>query len=169
MAIILTNDQLKAVEDLSIRLGGKSLEVHSGREFTNEPSDTTIIVNWGEDPAEGCIVLDDGIIDLGGGSWPTKDELHAWAAKRNRMCGSSHDGPLPTHRYIDPATVPHQAAIMALLFERSEALNDYDESDGTFQGYKVEELNRMKDTIELLCELRDGSARVTCPADGVPE
>lgn len=66
------------------------------------------------------------------------------------------DGPLPTHKFIDPAKVPHQAAIQALVFERSEALNDYDESDGTYQGYRIEELDQMKKTIELLCAVRDG-------------
>lgn len=164
----MNDDQKKAVEDLSTQLGGIDIKSKPGIAYTAEPDDDTIIVSWSLEEG-GAIILSDGVIDLGGGSWATSDPLEAWTANRNQGLKEPSRGPLPTREIIDPAKVPHQAAIEALVFERSEALSDYDESDGTYQGYTMEQLDQMKDSIDLLCELRDGAARVVRPADNAPD
>lgn len=70
------------------------------------------------------------------------------------------DGPLPTHRYIDPEKTAHQAAIQALEFERTEALIERRRTEGEVQAYTMKELDQIKETIDLLCELRDGDKLV---------
>lgn len=67
-----------------------------------------------------------------------------------------------THPQPYDENAPHQTAISALAFELNEA-----ESSDDSCGYSPAELLSFRDSIRILCELRDGSARVTRPADGV--
>lgn len=76
-----TSDQDRALEALANRVG-KNLTVTPASEFGGEKDE--LIASWGNDPRDGALILTDGVIDLGGGSWATTDPLDAWAADWNR-------------------------------------------------------------------------------------
>lgn len=71
--------------------------------------------------------------------------------------------------YTREQDAPHQEAIEALVFELSEAHQERREEDPEWWSRSDAQIQSLSDSIDLLCELRDGAARVIRPADNAPD
>lgn len=177
-----TTDQDRAIEDLSIRLGGVTLKVEGGCDYTGEPDDDTVIVSWGDDPAEDldgmrvCTVMSDGDIEFGGGTRPSDDPLELWATARNRMI-RSHTRPADTGIHHGPLGPIGQAAQDRRALRASRPAPaptthwviqrwDEDQSDTICEGVYAEEEKAREASARLAVKIASrAEGRVVLPKD----